>query len=53
MPSVPQSGSPEGPLHLGGSAKGPSVTGGESMEEEEDVKSESHSWKGRLQKTTE
>lgn len=41
-----QSGSPQGPLH---SSKGISVslTIGESMEDEDDEKSESHSWKGR------
>ncbi|KAL3526748.1 hypothetical protein ACH5RR_011404 [Cinchona calisaya] len=50
-PGIAQSGSPEGPLHLGVSAKGASVNGGESMEEEEheDVKSESQSWKAHLQ----
>lgn len=32
--SATQSASPEGPLHLGGSAKGALVTGGESREEE-------------------
>ncbi|KAL3525723.1 hypothetical protein ACH5RR_014095 [Cinchona calisaya] len=49
-PAMQSGGSPDGPLNLGGSAKGASVTGGESMKEvkeEEDVKSESHSWKGR------
>ncbi|XP_027078230.1 transcription factor HHO5 [Coffea arabica] len=53
-PSAKQSASPEGPLHLagGGSAKGASVTGGESMEEEEDRRSESCSWKDRHQKPT-
>ena len=38
-----QSGSPQGPLQLAG-------TGGDSMEEEEDVKSESYCWKSRIQK---
>lgn len=46
-----QSGSPQGPLNLSGgsSSKGISVslTIGESLEDEEDDKSESHSWKGR------
>ncbi|KAJ8572327.1 hypothetical protein K7X08_008838 [Anisodus acutangulus] len=40
-----QSGSPQGPLHLGGSSRGTSTTMCDSMEEEYDVKSESHSWK--------
>ncbi|KAI3448086.1 hypothetical protein Pfo_004751 [Paulownia fortunei] len=40
-----QSGSPQGPLHLVGSSRGTSMTGGDSMEEEDDEKSESHSWK--------
>lgn len=38
-----QSGSPQGPLQLAG-------TGGDSMEEEDDVKSESYCWKSRIQK---
>lgn len=40
-----QSGSPHGPLHLAGSSRGTSITGGDSMEDEDDEKSESHSWK--------
>ncbi|KAI3452056.1 hypothetical protein Pfo_008721 [Paulownia fortunei] len=47
---VSHSGSPQDHLHQGVSAKGGSATGGDSMEEDEDDKSESHSWKGRLQK---
>ncbi|KAJ8530092.1 hypothetical protein K7X08_036927 [Anisodus acutangulus] len=43
--SSSQSGSPQGPLHLGGSSRGTSTTVCDSMEEEDDVKSESHSWK--------
>ncbi|XP_059314063.1 transcription factor HHO6 [Lycium ferocissimum] len=43
--SSSQSGSPQGPLHLGGSSRGTSTTLCDSMEEEDDVKSESHSWK--------
>ncbi|KAL3813591.1 hypothetical protein ACJIZ3_014859 [Penstemon smallii] len=52
-PMVSNSGSPQGPLVNGGSAKGASTTGGDSMEEEEDEKTESHSWKGRFQKPVE
>ncbi|KAJ8567229.1 hypothetical protein K7X08_019437 [Anisodus acutangulus] len=52
-----QSGSPEGPLHFtgSGSAKGVSVNEGETMEEneEEGNKSESYTWNGQLQKSTE
>ncbi|OVA18594.1 SANT/Myb domain [Macleaya cordata] len=40
-----QSGSPQGPLQLGGTAGGISSTGGNSMEDEEDRRSESYSWK--------
>ncbi|KAL2531886.1 Homeodomain-like superfamily protein [Abeliophyllum distichum] len=50
---VTHSGSPQGPLNHGGSTKGVSVNGGDSMEEDEDEKSESHSWKCRLQKQVE
>ncbi|CAI9777480.1 unnamed protein product [Fraxinus pennsylvanica] len=46
---VAQSGSPQSPLHPGGSPKGLSATDRGSMEEEDD-KSESHSWKGLLHK---
>ncbi|XP_042507132.1 transcription factor HHO5-like isoform X2 [Macadamia integrifolia] len=44
-PTTSQSGSPEGPLQLAGTAGGISTTGGESMEDEEDEKSESYNWK--------
>lgn len=44
-----QSGSPLGPFQLGGSAKAVSTTTHvNSIGEEEDQKSESHSWKGQL-----
>ncbi|KAI4314934.1 hypothetical protein L6164_027793 [Bauhinia variegata] len=43
-----QSGSPESPLLLGGSAKGFSCSGRSSMDAEDDEKSECHSWKGGL-----
>ncbi|CAI9758785.1 unnamed protein product [Fraxinus pennsylvanica] len=46
-------GSPQCPLHLGGSAKGESVTRGDSVEENEDEKSEFHSWKVQVQSTVE
>lgn len=39
------SSSPQGPLHLAGSSRGTSVTGGDSVEDEDDERSESHSWK--------
>lgn len=48
--NISQSGSPQGPLHLAGSAKGVSGTGGDSMEYDEDDKSEGHSWKDQLHK---
>lgn len=38
-----QSGSPQGPLQLAG-------TGGDSMEDDDDVKSENYCWKSRIQK---
>ncbi|KAL8553310.1 hypothetical protein ACS0TY_001835 [Phlomoides rotata] len=46
-PSNSQSSSPQGPLHLTtGSSRGTSITGGDdSMEDEDDEKLESHSWK--------
>ncbi|CAN4112259.1 unnamed protein product [Withania somnifera] len=46
--SSSQSGSPQGPLHLAGSSRGTSTTVGDSMEEEDDVKSENHSWKNHV-----
>uniref|UniRef100_A0A5B7AU17 HTH myb-type domain-containing protein n=1 Tax=Davidia involucrata TaxID=16924 RepID=A0A5B7AU17_DAVIN len=45
------SGSPQGPLQLGGTSGGTSTTGGDSMEEEEDGKSESYSWKSHIHKS--
>ncbi|KAJ6288603.1 hypothetical protein OIU76_024565 [Salix suchowensis] len=48
--NVSQSNSPEGSLHATGSAKATSNTGGDSMETEDDDKSESHSWNGVLHK---
>jgi len=41
-PSNSQSGSPEGPLHF------PVITEGDSMEDEDDEKSESYSWRGHV-----
>ncbi|XP_057782967.1 transcription factor HHO6-like [Salvia miltiorrhiza] len=50
-PSNSHSSSPQGPLHLAGSSRGTSVTGGDSVEDEdEDNKSESRSWKSRSSK---
>ncbi|CAK7339407.1 unnamed protein product [Dovyalis caffra] len=46
--NVSQSNSPKGPLCASGSAKATSNTGGDSMEAEDDDKSESHSWNGVL-----
>ncbi|CAA3022862.1 myb family transcription factor EFM-like [Olea europaea subsp. europaea] len=43
-----QSGSPQGPLQLAGSSRGTSMTRGNSIEDEDDEKSESHSWKSRI-----
>lgn len=40
-----QSGSPQGPLQLGCTTGGNSTTCGDSMEDDEDEKSESYSWK--------
>ncbi|KAE8008969.1 hypothetical protein FH972_005427 [Carpinus fangiana] len=40
-----QSGSPQGPLQLAGNTGGTSTTGGDSMEDDEDAKSEGYSWK--------
>ncbi|KAG6415002.1 hypothetical protein SASPL_122401 [Salvia splendens] len=42
-PSNSQSSSPQGPLHL--SSRATSVTGGDSVDDEDDNKSESRSWK--------
>ncbi|XVF67629.1 hypothetical protein PTKIN_Ptkin10aG0136700 [Pterospermum kingtungense] len=46
----PQSGSPQGPLQLATNTGGTSTTGGDSMEDDEDAKSESYSWKSHIQK---
>ncbi|CAK7329810.1 unnamed protein product [Dovyalis caffra] len=40
-----QSGSPQGPLQLAINTGGTSITGGDSMEDDEDAKSEGYSWK--------
>lgn len=45
-----QSGSPQGPLQLTGNTGGTSTTGGDSMEDDEDAKSECYSWKSHVQK---
>ncbi|KAJ4830095.1 hypothetical protein Tsubulata_017778 [Turnera subulata] len=47
----PQSGSPQGPLQLTGNTGGTSTTGGDSMEDDEDVKSEGYSWKGSIHRS--
>lgn len=49
--STSQSGSPLGPLQFCGSAGDASTTGGDSMEDDEDSKSESISWKLHVQGT--
>lgn len=41
-----QSGSPQGPLQLAANGAGTSTTGGDSMEDDDDAKSEVYSWKG-------
>ena len=43
-----QSGSPQGPLLLGGSGKGLSSSGRNSMDGEEDEASDCRNWKGGL-----
>ncbi|OVA10502.1 SANT/Myb domain [Macleaya cordata] len=48
--STSQSESPQGPLQLAGAGGGISTTGGDSMEDEEDGRSESYSWKGHHNK---
>ncbi|XP_022746494.1 transcription factor HHO6-like isoform X2 [Durio zibethinus] len=48
--SSSESGSPQGPLQLATNTGGTSTTGGDSMEEDEDTKSESYSWKSHIQK---
>ncbi|KAK6946157.1 SANT/Myb domain [Dillenia turbinata] len=49
-----QSGSPQGPLHLNGNAAGTSTTGVDSMEDDDDDRSESHgsSWKAHIARPT-
>ncbi|GLT66213.1 hypothetical protein SLA2020_385920 [Shorea laevis] len=51
--SVSKYGSPKGPLLASGSAKGTSSTGGNSMEAEEDEKSDGQSWRGGVHKSME
>ena len=46
--ALSQSGSPQGPLLLGGSGKALSSSGRNSMEVDEDEKSDCRSWKGGL-----
>ncbi|KAL4320031.1 hypothetical protein GQ457_18G016660 [Hibiscus cannabinus] len=47
--SSSQSGSPQGPLQLATNTRGISTTGGVSMEDDEDAKSECYSWKSHVQ----
>ncbi|GMP48334.1 hypothetical protein CsSME_00015721 [Camellia sinensis var. sinensis] len=49
--SSSQSESPQGPLQLGGTSGGTSTTGGDSMEEEGDERSENYSWRSRVHKS--
>ncbi|KAJ6409654.1 hypothetical protein OIU84_009201 [Salix udensis] len=46
-----QSGSPQGPLQLAVNTGGTSTTGGDSMEDDEDAKSEGYSWKSHIQRS--
>lgn len=46
--SLSQSGSPQSPLLVAGSGKCLISTGSDSMEAEEDEKSDGHCWKGGL-----
>nr|KJB10496.1 hypothetical protein B456_001G210000 [Gossypium raimondii] len=48
--SSSQSGSPQGPLQLATNTRGTSTTGCESIEDDEDAKSECYSWKSHVQK---
>ena len=48
--SSSQSGSPQGPLQLATNTGGTSTTGGDSIDDDEDAKSESYSWKSHIQK---
>ncbi|KAK9071162.1 hypothetical protein SSX86_009730 [Deinandra increscens subsp. villosa] len=43
---ISQSGSPDGPLLIGTATGGTSTTGGDSMDDGEDSKSENYCWKG-------
>ncbi|KAJ0744218.1 putative transcription factor MYB-HB-like family [Helianthus annuus] len=43
---ISQSGSPDGPLLIGSTTGGTSTTGGDSMDDGEDSKSENYCWKG-------
>ncbi|KAE8667425.1 serine/threonine-protein kinase SAPK10 isoform 1 [Hibiscus syriacus] len=44
-----QSASPQGPLQLATNTRGTSTTGGDSVEDDEDAKSECYSWKSHVQ----
>ncbi|KAB5541366.1 hypothetical protein DKX38_014340 [Salix brachista] len=46
-----QSGSPQGPLQLAVNTGGTSTTGGDSMEDDEDAKSEGYSWKSHIHRS--
>lgn len=46
--NLSHSGSPQGPLFKGGFGKGLSSSGRNSMDAEEDVQSDCHSWKNGL-----
>ncbi|XP_039065750.1 transcription factor HHO6-like isoform X2 [Hibiscus syriacus] len=45
-----QSASPQGPLQLATNTRGTSTTGGDSVEDDEDAKTECYSWKSHVQK---
>ncbi|KAJ6738981.1 TRANSCRIPTION FACTOR HHO6 [Salix koriyanagi] len=47
----PQSGSPQGPLQVAVNTGGTSTTGGDSMEDDEDAKSEGYSWKSHIHRS--
>ncbi|KAH8510816.1 hypothetical protein Peur_052465 [Populus x canadensis] len=46
-----KSGSPQGPLQLAVNTGGTSTTGGDSMEDDEDAKSEGYSWKSHIHRS--
>ena len=48
--NISQSSSPQGPLLASASAKGMSSTEGDSMDAEEDEKSDGHSWRSGVHK---